>query len=43
LAPKKKVFVQFTSRERLTAQLREGFAIRGFEVMPTAKEADVSI
>jgi hypothetical protein len=43
LAPKKKVFVQFTSSERLTAQLREGFAIRGFEVVPTAKEAEVSI
>ena len=43
LAPKKKVFVQFTSSERLTAQLREGFATRGFEVVPTAQEADVSI
>jgi len=43
LAPKKKVFGQFTSSERLTAQLREGFATRGFEVVPTAQEADVSI
>jgi hypothetical protein len=38
LAPKKKVFVQFTSSERLTAQLREGFATRGFEVVATKDE-----
>jgi len=43
LAPKKKVFVEFTSSERLTAQLREGFAARGFEVVPTAQEADVAV
>ena len=42
-APKKKVFVEFTSSERLTAQLREGFADRGFEVVPTAQEADVAV
>ena len=42
-APKKKVFVQFTSTERLTAQLHEGFAARGFEVVPTAQEADISV
>ena len=42
-APKKKVFVEFTSSERLTAQLREGFAARGFEVVPTAQEADVAV
>jgi hypothetical protein len=42
-APKKKVFVEFTSSERLTAQLREGFAVRGFEVVPTAQEADVAV
>jgi len=42
-APKKKVFVEFTSSERLTAQLREGFAARGFEVVPTAREADVAV
>jgi len=42
-AQKKKVFVEFTSSERLTAQLREGFAARGFEVVPTAQEADVAV
>ena len=42
-APKKKVFVEFTSSEKLTAQLREGFAARGFEVVPTAQEADVAV
>ena len=42
-APKKKVFVEFTSSERLTAQLREGFSDRGFEVVPTAQEADVAV
>jgi len=42
-AQKKKVFVEFTSSERLTAQLREGFAARGFEVVPTAQESDVAV
>lgn len=42
-APKKKVFVEFTSSERLTAQLREGFADRGFEVVPTVQEADIAV
>jgi hypothetical protein len=42
-AQKKKVFVEFTYSERLTAQLREGFAARGFEVVPTAQEADVAV
>ena len=42
-APKKKVFVEFTSSERLTAQLREGFTDRGFEVVPTVQDADIAV